>query len=467
MNNIELVKEIDAYITANRDNIIEDLRALIAVPSVEGAAQPGAPFGEQPQKALEIALQMAQRMGFETYNSEGYIGWAEIPGQSGKDKYLASITHLDVVPEGNGWTQSPYELRIRDGYLIGRGVADDKGPSVIMLYAANFVKNYLPNPKYTFRVLLGCNEETGMEDVEYYQEKYPEPLFLFSPDASFPVCNGEKGGYRGNFISPKLNGNIVDFKGGVAGNVVPDRAHALVKAHIDELPDAEGINLTADGELVRIGAMGKGGHAASPEGTKNAIGMVVNYLLDNRLVSGEEKAFLEVLRSLFCATDGSGLGIASTDPEERFTPLTCIGGLISMKDGVITQDIDIRYPTTINGETITEALQKKAAEGGAAFVCNSCSEPFYISADNDAIRALIDTYNKVNGCDEKPFTMGGGTYARHFKNAVSFGVEDEKAQIPDFVGPMHGADEGISEAQLLMALKVYILAVLKLMELEF
>ena len=40
-----------------------------------------------------------------------------------------SYTHL-VVPEGNGWTEDPFKMEIRDGWMIGRGVADDKGPMV-------------------------------------------------------------------------------------------------------------------------------------------------------------------------------------------------------------------------------------------------------------------------------------------------------------------------------------------------
>ena len=49
------------------------------------------------------------------------------------------------------------------------------------------------------------------------------------------------------------------------------------------------------------------------------------------------------------------------------------------------------------------------------------AKPFYIEADTPAIKACIDTYNEVTGENATPFTMGGGTYARHFPYAVSFG----------------------------------------------
>ena len=63
--------------------------------------------------------------------------------------------------------------------------------------------------------------------------------------------------------------------------------------------------------------------------------------------------------------------------------------------------------------------------------------------------------------------MGGGTYARHFANAVSFGPDDPDAEKPDFVGSMHGANEGVNTEFMLGALKIYILAMAGLMDLTF
>ena len=54
-----------------------------------------------------------------------------------------------------------------------------------------------PRFPYTVRFLFGANEENGMADVAYYREHYADPLFLFTPDAEFPVCYGEKGSTTG------------------------------------------------------------------------------------------------------------------------------------------------------------------------------------------------------------------------------------------------------------------------------
>lgn len=458
----ELRAAVDAFVAANEENIVRDIKRLVDINSVEGTPEPGKPFGAGPAAALEEALTMAAEMGLSTNNCEGYMGWAELKGET--DKQIATITHLDVVPQGNGWTADPFDMQVKDGWMIGRGVADDKGPSALCLYALKFLKDHNIPLKYNVRALFGANEETGMQDVDYYLEHYPAPDFCFSPDAEFPLCNGEKGGFNGYLVSNKLeNGNILEFTGGVAHNVVPDRASCLVKADISKLSECEGITLEEEHGAVRIRGWGKGGHAAMPQNTVNSIGLIVNYLLDNNLCTEQENEFLRYLRKLHSNTDGSGVGIAATD--HAFDPLTIIGGMIELKDGRLWQDVDSRFPTSITGETIKERLEA-AGNGCVTVEQASWRTPFYISADAAPIQALLQTYNEVTGEDAKPFTMGGGTYARHFPRAVSFGPERMDTVLPPFGGPMHGANEAANIALMMQALKIYILSLVKLQEVE-
>lgn len=456
----------EKFAEENAENIARDIKRLVDIRSVEETPEENAPFGKGPRAVLEEALKMAEEMGLETYNAENYIGWVQVNGTS--DKTLATITHLDVVPEGNGWDADPFCMRREGDWLIGRGVSDDKGPSVLCLYIAKFLKEQGIVPKYNFRVLLGCNEETGMGDVEYYLEHYPAPDFCFSPDAEFPVCNGEKGLYSADLISNVLNGTIVDFKGGVASNAVPDLAHCVIKANIAELPQKERITFSDAGEgLVQIEAKGKAGHAAFPVGTINAIGVIVDYLLENNLCNQEETGYLQLLQKLFASTDGSAIGIDSDDG--LFDPLTVIGGTIRMEDGKLIQNLNSRYPTSTSAQTITAQLEK-AAGAFAQVKAERENAPFYISADHPAIQTLLGIYNKVTGEDAKPFTMGGGTYARHFPFAVSFGPEAAMGKmpedVPDFVGNVHGPNEGANLKHLVEALKIYLLSVLALQEIE-
>ncbi len=220
-------QKIDAFIAANKEQLLKDIAALVSIDSVEGTPEEGAPYGAGPRAALDKTLELAAGMGLATRNCENHIGYAELAGADA-EKYLATICHVDVVPEGNGWTADPFKMEIRDGWMIGRGVSDDKGPMVATLYALKFLKEEGVSLRYPIRALVGDNEETHMHDVDYYLANYPAPVFCFTPDAEFPVCNGEKGHFDGKLVSPVCNGVIKDFEGGVATNAVPDRASALV-----------------------------------------------------------------------------------------------------------------------------------------------------------------------------------------------------------------------------------------------
>ena len=249
MNQVE--QSVAEYVDEVWEDVVADIEQLVSYPSVAVAAdaEPGAPFGRPVRDALDCALGIAQKLGYQTSDDEGFVGIADIPGRG--DKQLATICHVDVVPVGNGWTADPFKMRIQDGWLLGRGVSDDKGPMVVALYALKFLKEQGYELRYPIRALIGDNEETHMQDVEYYLKNYPAPVFCFTPDAEFPVCNGEKGHFGGKIVSPVCNGVICDFEGGVANNAVPDRASALLHTDITKLKNAPNITLEPAGEGCR------------------------------------------------------------------------------------------------------------------------------------------------------------------------------------------------------------------------
>ena len=90
-----------------------------------------------------------------------------------------------------------------------------------------------------------------------------------------------------------------------------------------------------------------------------------------------------------------------------------------------------------------------------------------MSVDNPGLQVCLNAYNSITGDSAKPYTMGGGTYARDFPNGVCFGPEHNDRERPDFVGAIHGADEAGSLSELLEAMKIYILTLLELDKLDF
>lgn len=75
----------------------------------------GAPFGEGVEKALSFMLHKGETEGFTSKNLEGYAGHLEM-GQG--EELVGILCHVDVVPEGDGWTTPAYSADIRDGKIL-------------------------------------------------------------------------------------------------------------------------------------------------------------------------------------------------------------------------------------------------------------------------------------------------------------------------------------------------------------
>ncbi len=473
-----LSSKINEYLDKNWETILADISTLVSIPSVEDAKSKtdGAPFGLAPKQALDKTLEIANNMGFETHNCEAYIGYADMQGTGGTQ--VGIICHTDVVPAGSGWDFNPFELTRKEGWLIGRGVLDDKGPLVIALHALKLWQDMQKSGvcsafPHTVRFLFGANEETGMADVHYYKKHHEDPNFLFTPDASFPVCNGEKGVFQGMLISrefPFENRCVLDIAGGDAVNAVPASAYALVRSSktAAQLPSASNITVE-DAEFegipcVRVTASGKSAHASTPEQGVSAINILVCYLTKNKLIKGTENSFFNMVRLVSSSIYGKELIINAQD--KIFGPLTCVAGKLSRENNKFVQSIDVRYPTTKTGEQLYYDFDKIAGTCGSSFEQTVNMDPYVTDASHPAIQALLQAYEQVTQKQAKPFAIGGGTYARHFKCAASFGPESNDVELPSWAGQIHGANEAVSEQQLKEAFRIYALAIGKLMQLQ-
>ena len=85
--------------------------------------------------------------------------------------------------------------------------------------------------KKNVRLILGTDEECGSSDITHYYSVEKEAPMTFSPDASFPVINIEKGRIEGNFTaefepSDKSPEDGLLPQCGTKVNVVPAAAEA-------------------------------------------------------------------------------------------------------------------------------------------------------------------------------------------------------------------------------------------------
>ena len=385
------VQDLSIIIDELREEMIQTLKGWIQVPSVKTAPEPGAPFGREVRRALDLVLSDAAAMGFETRNFDGYAGDVRM-GPLGVDP-LAILVHLDVVPAGDGWTVPPFAAEIEDGRMYGRGMSDDKGPAAAALYAMYAMKKAGLPLKREVRLIFGCDEESGWECMKYYMAHCDMPRTGFSPDASYPVINTEKGllhlSLRAGYASDGLR--VKEISVGERCNVIPGIATALVEgdealcSRINHLAGDMHIQVEAkmqDG-LALLTSTGVPGHAAYPEAARNAIGQLL-LMLRALGVTGPLRTLADQVGMEY---DGLGLGIRCMD--ETSGGLTCNLGILryNEKDGLYAT-LDIRYPILCDHAALT-ACVRAALEGVPRRSVTSLEDVFL--ADHEA-RAFAQTY---------------------------------------------------------------------------
>ena len=107
-----------------KQGLLIDTQKLLKIKSVldEEHQTDTAPFGVGVKKALEYMLALGKKDGFRVKNVDHVAGHIEM----GEGKELLGILcHVDVVPEGDGWSSDPYGAEIRDGKIFARGAIDD------------------------------------------------------------------------------------------------------------------------------------------------------------------------------------------------------------------------------------------------------------------------------------------------------------------------------------------------------
>ena len=418
MNLKELVQQMEPQLLAC---LQENLR----IPSVQGPAEPGAPYGRAVRQSLDHVLTAAQALGLRTVNMDGQLGWCEC-GEG--DEMVAVLGHLDVVPAGDGWSVDPWGGEIRDGRIFGRGTMDDKGPSIAAMFALAALKQSGLPLRRRVRVMFGCNEETGAADMKYYLAQGGEiPVMGFTPDGEYPVINGEKGIINATFVR-KLNQTgqlrILSIQGGTAGNVVPAAAQARLACprelaqRIARLQSPKvSYTLTEEGLLAQT--QGVSAHGSTPELGENAIGRLM-LALDTLPFEGDGAEAIHFLATrLGMETGGESLGIALHDAVSG--SLTLNWGTLTMEDGQLEMKLNYRYPVTKEYADCAPILDAAFAGAGFEKAAEQHKAKLYIPQDSELVQTLLRVYEAQTGLPGHVKSIGGGTYAKSLPNILAFG----------------------------------------------
>lgn len=431
--------------------IFEGIRENVKICSIKGEPKEDAPYGEGPKAALINALEQAQKLGLKTANIDNKIGYAEI-GEG--EEMVAILGHLDIVPLGEGWNYDPLGAEIHNGIMYGRGVSDDKGPTIGALYALKAIKDLGLNHDKRIRVIFGTDEESGSNCVAHYINSGQEmPVAGFTPDADFPIINAEKGMIALMFKKTLTNNENYKLKklvGGTAKNVVMPSVTIAMETETDVI--IEGKTYSGDFECE---VLGKSAHASTPEKGENAFLKLIK-CLENADIKGDFKSFIDfVNKEINMETDGKTLGIACSDKESG--PLTMNLGLVSFENDTISVTVDIRYPVTKKPNFIEETIVEKSQKYGIEICDVKRVNPLYVPKESELIVKLSKVYEAYTGDKATLIGIGGGTYAKSFPNMVAFG--------PEFPGEdhvIHQPNEHISVDSLIKGIKICAGAILEL-----
>ncbi|VOQ50102.1 ArcT [Streptococcus pneumoniae] len=429
-----------------KDEFLISLKTLISYPSVLNEGENGTPFGQAIQDVLEKTLEICRDIGFTTYlDPKGYYGYAEI-GQGAE--LLAILCHLDVVPSGDeaDWQTPPFEATIKDGWVFGRGVQDDKGPSLAALYAVKSLLDQGIQFKKRVRFIFGTDEETLWRCMARYNTIEEQASMGFAPDSSFPLTYAEKG-----LLQVKLHGpgsDQLELEVGGAFNVVPDKANyqgPLYEQVCNDLKEA-GYDYQSTEQTVTV--------LGVPKHASQGINAVIR--LATILAPLQEHPALSFLATQ-AGQDGTGRQIFGDIADEPSGHLSfnVAGLMINHERSEIR--IDIRTPVLADKEELVELLTRCAQNYQLRYEEFDYLAPLYVAKDSKLVSTLMQIYQEKTGDNSPAISSGGATFARTMPNCVAFG-----ALFPGAKQTEHQANECAVLEDLYRAMDIYAEAVYRL-----
>ncbi len=445
-----------------REQYLADLKSLVEIPSVRDDAHKTAeyPLGSGPAQALLKFLSFGERDGFKTKNLDNLVGYIEY---GTGDETFAIQAHADVMPAGDGWETNPFELTEKNGNVYGRGTSDDKGPGLAAYYGLRILKDNGIQPSMKIRLIIGTDEESDWTGMKHYFELEPQPTLGFSPDAEFPLINGEKGNATYVTTFGHTNGSemtLKSFDSGLRLNMVPGNATALVETgdnealvaaftdFLDQYPVTGDIKVTDEGIAIHV--IGKAAHAMEPKNGVNA-GTYLATFLNQFKFEGDAKKFLSFIAEQL-HDDSRATKIGADYVDEVMGDLTMNAGILTFDPqhgGLV--NTNFRYPKGTSDAEILKSLTKAAAPFSGHVDQVNNMVPHYVDPEDPIVKTLLNVYSEQTGAKNvKPEVVGGGTYARMMTRGVAFG-----ALFPDTPDTMHQANEFQPIDDLLRAMAIY------------
>lgn len=456
-----------------KEQLILDTQEFLKIKSVldEENATTDAPLGKGVKEALDYMLQEGEKAGFTAKNVGNLAGHLEF-GEG--NEIVGILCHVDVVPEGDGWTSPPYSAEIRDGKIFARGAIDDKGPTMAALYAMKIVKELKLPLKRRVRMIIGTDEESNWRCVEHYFKHEEMPAMGFAPDADFPIIYAEKGIADFDLVAERPeSGNdegheveVLNFSSGRRYNMVPDfatvsldvfKAQNEVLQRYEEYKKQHGLGgeCHVDSGMLILEFEGVSAHGMEPDNGKNA-GLHMAIFLSGLNIDPSAKRFFGFAGEYFSDSRGRKLGIAFTDDITGDLTVN-VGKLSYTKEAGGRLGLNMRYPVTADLEKIKAAIEQLGKEQGFTVKNFTNSKPHHVDENEFLVKTLKKVYEEQTGEQAELIAIGGGTYARSLASGVAFGP-----LFPGRPDVAHQKDEYILIDDMLKATAIYAQAIYEL-----
>ena len=378
-------EKLNEKILEMKDEMLDTIRESVAICSVRGEAEPDAPYGREVKKALDHTLALGEKMGFKTGNVDNRVGYIEY---GDGEEMVAVLGHVDVVPLGEGWSYDPLGCEVHDGKMYGRGVQDDKGPTIGAIYALKAIKDLgLPIDR-RIRVMFGCDEENGSSCVEHYIKVGGElPTIGFTPDAEFPAIFCEKGQSFWNItrkVEESANIKVLSVEGGVAKNVVTPKCTLVAEGDL-VVEEKDYITVEKKDGRTIVTAEGVSAHGSMPEQGQNAAIRLFDALKGNDFGGDIQKMIDFIMEKIGWETNGKSLGICYEDEETGNTTVNL--GVIKCDEKELSFTLDIRYPKNATEEAVLGSVKEKLADYGFETEIDS-HRLLYVPKDSELIQKL-------------------------------------------------------------------------------
>lgn len=435
------------------------LEETIRFPTVQGNTE-----ARDAQQAW--LMKTASDLGFVARDA-GKVVEIDLPGPAGAP-VLGLVVHGDVQPVvASAWSIPPFDGVTRDGFVLGRGSADDKGPLVQALLAMKALEQAGLARTHTIRLLVGSDEESDNTDIKEYLAANRPPDYSLVLDYLFPVVVGEMA-WTGLYVettpgartNAELPFRIETLEAGLSGSIVPDRAVLTLRwirglpswgsliERLGKRPLPEGTRLefiTTPEDQMRLTVVmhGKSAHGGvNLQGGRNAL-VALARATEGLLPASGENDLLAFARLAGRDLHGTGLGLTEDDPIwGRY--LVNVATVKPRDNGKLRLTVVLRRPPPLTGPEIKAHLQKvvanfnKSAKSSLTVDGYWEDEPLSFDPEAKLVKRLLAVYTRATGEEASPAVSGGGSYAKRLPNSIAFGM-----WFPGKPYPGHDVDEKI------------------------